>query len=266
MAVHSKLIVDAIEWTQMLPKWVKTMNDYRRLRLDAVVYKPRQRLLASEYDNYVRSRSQDTPAFDLLPYVTDLARFPPFRDIIKAPEDFQMGMTPFVSAFTQLPALVEEWKKQLDAELAELVRIPAHLSLQDASSHQTMASSGVTSKDKLHLACALFDVTGHRILSYPEAFMILTPRQSCSPDEYDPRATRSILDRFNISFLEEAPYIVHACGLNPSVATSDDMDCRNARLRCLACGNSVIGIMDWRDAVCHFIGERLSMRLNVRFE
>jgi hypothetical protein len=244
----------------MLPAWLKTMNHHRRLRLDTVVHQPRRRLLASEYDIYVRQRSPDTPIFDLLPHMADVTRFPPFRDIIAAPEGTEMGEKPFESAFAQLPVLVKEWRKQLDIELTGLVRIPPHLS-SHLSSRPVVASSSVTNAescetdlDRLHLACALFDSGGHRLLTHPDIFLISTPRQNHSNSDEDvSKSTGSIRDRFGVKFLEEGPYIVHACGLDPSVATSDDMDHRNARLMCLACKTPINYIMNWRDAVCLFL-------------
>ena len=256
LSLDSKLINEVIEWARILPAWLKTMNHHRQLRLDIVVHQPRRRLLAAEYDIYVRQRSPDAPSFGLLPHMADVARFPPFRDIITAPEGTEMGEEPFASAFAQLPVLVMEWRKQLDVELAELVRIP-HLSSQDPSPRPVAASSSVTNAescetdlDKLHLACALFDSGGHRLFTHPDVFLISTPRQNHSnPDEDVSKSTGSIRDRFGIKFFEEAPYIVHACGLDPSVATSDDMDHRNARLRCLACKATNTIVMNWRDAV-----------------
>ena len=259
--LDSKFIVHAIEWARVLPQWLKTMNNYRRLRLDAVVHQPRRRLLVSEYDIYVTQRSPDT---HLLPYVTEVARFSPFRNIIMAPEGTEMGEKPFASAFAQLPVLAEEWRKQLYVELAELVKIPPHLSSQDASSRLVVTPSGVTNAascktnlDKLHLACALFDSGGgHRLFTHPDVFLISTPRQNhFNLDEDVSKSARSIRDQFatGIKFLEEAPYIVHVCGLDPSMATSDDMDRRNARLRCLVCKTPNTIVMNWRDAVCLFL-------------
>ena len=261
LSLDSKLINGTIEWAQMLPAWLKTMNDHRRMLLDEVVHQPRRHLLASEYDIYVRKRSPDTPIFDLLPHVADVTRFPPFRNVIMAPEGTEMGEKPFESAFAQLPVLVKEWRKQLDVELAELVRIPPHLSSQDPSSRPNVASHSVTNAelcetdlDRLQLACALFASGDRRLFTHPDVFLISMPRQNHSnPDDDVSKSTGSIRDRFGIKFLKEAPYIVHACGLDPSVATSDDMDHRNARLRCLACKTPKTIIMNWRDAVCLFL-------------
>ena len=268
MALYSKLIVDTIEWARMLPEWLETMNHYRQKRLVAVVYPSRRLSLESEYDIYVRHRLIDTPIFGLLPHVVDLARFPRFRDIIKAPEESPMGEKPFASAFAQLPALVEEWRKQLDAELAELVRIP-RLSSQGTSSRRVVASkrtesaeSRGTDLDKLHLACAVFSTADGSLFMHPEVFLASALNQYHPGPKLDddvPTSAGPILDRFIIRFLEEAPYIVHACGLDPGVATMDDMDRRNARLRCLACDERDTIVMNWRNAVCPFFTQSDSL-------
>ena len=56
-----------------------------------------------------------------------------------------------------------------------------------------------------------------------------------------------IQNRFNIQYFEDAPHIVHACGLDPNVATVEDMDRLNARLKCLVC--NIPYINSSRDAV-----------------
>ena len=232
-------MVYVIEWARILPEWLEIMDEHRKQRLNEVVYEPRQRLLVSEYDKYVKL--PDTPHFDLLPHADELARFPSFRDILKAPEGTQLGEKPFESAFAKLPGLVEDWRKQLDSQLAELVKIPARLSLQGTPSRQVMASMGMA---KLHLACALFDSDNNVCFRHPEIFMIA---KYSNPDGEITNSTESFLGQYRIKFSEEAPYVVRACGLDPNVATRDDMNRRNARLRCLSCSNRIMG---WYEAVC----------------
>ena len=248
---YSVLTLAAIEWTKMLPAWHRIMQDLRSKRVEGTVYRPRRDLLTSEYTNYVTSRSPNSPVFELLPSLTDVARFPAFQEVIHAPEGTQMAEKPFESAFKQLPVLVDEWKRKLDAEFAELVEIPSHLSSQASSIDQSVASSGATPTesppaptDKLRLACAVFSeyFWNGSVACYPE---VLSSASACPYPVPEP--TTSIRDRFSIKFLKEAPYIVHACGLDPNVATVDDVDRRNARLKCLLCNPSCV--MTWRGAV-----------------
>ncbi|KAI9570859.1 hypothetical protein HD554DRAFT_277660 [Boletus coccyginus] len=185
----SKPLTDK-EWAQMWPDWLKIMNGFRSHRMDKTVYQPRRNLLVTEYNTYVTSPSSDAPSFDLLPHVIQLNCFPPFQDIIKAPEGTEMGEKPFESAFAQLPVLVDEWRKQLDAELAELVEIPSRLSRKGASSGRAVSSSSKTPiksfqapTDKLRLACAVFDA-GHAWTWYPDVYFHMVHHQcrmkSCS--------------------------------------------------------------------------------------
>lgn len=247
----------------MWPEWRKIMGDCRLCRINKTVYQPRRNLLANEYNTYVTHPPPDGPTFDLLPHVVDLACFGPFRDIIRAPEGTQVNDKPFASAFAQLPDLIDEWKKKLDTELAELVKIPLHLSLENASDGRSKASSSTghaeatkTELDKLHLACAVFYVGSTGPFTHLNVFSASMCDRNFTWGEHDSERTGSIRDRFRISFLEEAPYIVRTCGLDPSVTTVDDMDHRNARLRCLCCKRQANTIMNWRTAVCLLYIER----------
>ncbi|KAI9570860.1 hypothetical protein HD554DRAFT_2312480 [Boletus coccyginus] len=228
----SKPLTDK-EWDRMWPDWFETMNDF----------------------SYVTSPSSNTPSFDLLPHVIDLGCFPPFRDTIKAPDGTEMGEKPFESAFTQLPVFFDEWRKQLDAELAELVKIPSQLSRKDTSSGRAVSSSSETPMesfqsptDKLRLACAVFE-TGHTLTWYPDVLfdMVHRPDPIFGSKPWD--REMPVQERFKVICLKAAPYIVHACGLDPNVATVEDMDRRNARLKCLSCNDSYI--RNWKGSLFH---------------
>ena len=234
----------------MWPELVKILNDFRKQRLETV-YRLRRRSLVSEYNQYVTHRPSNTPTFDLFPHVVDLYRLPPFQDIIEAPEEAPIHGQLFASAFSQLPALASEWRKQLDIDVAGLVKIPSHLSLEGMQSNRPVACTSVTGAealrtdlDKLHLASAIF-CTDDYCFTYPEVLLSTT-------HQIYPQRNEDMPQRVRLGMLEEAPYIVYACGLDPTVATADDMDRRNARLKCLCCQMKVI-IMDWRSAVCPFL-------------
>ncbi|KAF8549177.1 hypothetical protein OG21DRAFT_1470336 [Imleria badia] len=249
----SKPLTDR-EWERMRPEWAKVMDKFRSRRLEAVVYEPRRRSLVSAYNRYVTHPSPEAPTFDLLPHVADLARLPAFRDIINAPEETQVDDKSFTSAFAQLPMLVAEWRKKLDAELAELMEIPLHLSSENASKALTPSSTTQSLNadlDRLHLACALFQTAHPGVFTHVEVFSVSMLNRRYDNDREDDSEHRgSISAGFGVQFLKEAPYIVHACGLDPSVATVDDMDHRNARLKCLFCGGRSF-VWNWRHAMWH---------------
>lgn len=242
----------------MLPGWVEIMNDLRPQRLEADVYKPRRNSLVSAYNRYVRQPSPDAPTSALLPHVVDVARFPPFRDIIEAPEEISVNDKSFASAFAQLPVLVSEWKEELDTELAQMVNIPRHLRSKNASTGNCRdriprgtTQSSDADMDRLHLACALFRTASPGAFNHLEVFSRSMLHRYTNDREDVSERSGSITERFDVRFLEEAPDIVHACGLDPSVATVDDMDHRNARLKCLSCEGRNL-ITNWRDAVRFF--------------
>ena len=248
------------------------MDKLRLQRIEATHHLPRRRSLVSEYERYVLHPSPDTPTFDLLPHVVDLARFAPFRHIIKAPEGTQLGDTPFASAFAHLPVLVNEWMRKLNSEIAGLVKIPSCLSSDGISGDRDKASSSTgharllqADLEKLDLACAVFHVGGTVAFAYPEVLSVSMRDDTMFPGYEthsnttgvmlrlircadDSERTGWVHDRFGLQFLEEAPYIVHACGLDPNVATVDDMNHRNARLKCLSCVGRTL-VMNWRHAV-----------------
>jgi hypothetical protein len=261
-----------IEWKRVWPEWLETMDSFRSQRLNEDVYPPRRRSLVSEYANYVTRPSPNTPAFDLLPHAADVACFPPFRNIIRAPEGTQMNDKPFESALAQLPELVDEWRQKLDAEVAELVKIPSHLSLKSTSGGRVVSSTSTTGSessraatDKLGLACALFSNGMRGPFSHPEVFFS-SMRNYHYPrgGELDLERTGSICDRYDIKYMAEAPHVIYACGLDPNVASADDMDRRNARLKCLSCKDS--RVRRWRDAVRLPLSCVLSVRLSVDVE
>lgn len=230
------------------------MNSCRLSRLEQSVYQPRRYSLVRKYNNYVRCPPPNAPSFDLLPHVADVSRFPPFRDIIRSPEGTPTNDTLFASAFAQLPEFVDVWKKKIDIELAELVQIPSDLSSQDSSDGQVTVSSsalGLQSSqaktDKLRLACAVFRGGSIGIFSYPD--ILFTWKNSTEYPKFrenDFEPIGSIKDESVIKYVEDAPYVVQACGLDPNVATAEDMDRRNARIKCV-CG--CCRAYSWREAV-----------------
>ena len=242
-----------VEWDRIWPEWAEIMNKLRSQRLEIVFYQPRRRLLVSEYDRYVTHPSPDSPTFDLLPHVADLAHFPPFRDAIETPEEAQVNDKPFASAFAQLPVFVDEWMKKLNSEIAELVKIPSYLSSDNVSGDRDKASGSTryaelsqTDLDKLNLACAVFRVGGSGAFAHPEVLSVAMRNDVMFPIHETHLNAIGVIP--GLQYLEEAPYIVHACGLDPNVATVDDMDRRDARLRCLSCEGCTL-IMNWRHAV-----------------
>ncbi|KAG6382003.1 hypothetical protein JVT61DRAFT_634 [Boletus reticuloceps] len=95
---------------------------------------------------------------------------------MQAPE-IQVNDESFTSAFAQLPVLVAEWKKKLDAELANLVKIPSRLPSENSTSRRASAprratQSSSTDLDRLQLACALFPTDHAGVFTHLEVFSV----------------------------------------------------------------------------------------------
>lgn len=176
------------------------MNNFRLQRPKKVVYPSRRRSLIIEYADYVTCPLSETLAFDPFPHVTEIACFSCFRDIIRAPEEDQTNENLFKSAFGQLPELVDNWRKKLGAEVAEVIKIPSRLSPRGISNGLGVTSVSTTDPespkapsltDKLCLAYALF-VGGIRVLcTDPEVFSTVKDHYTpCSP--HDSERTSSI--------------------------------------------------------------------------
>ena len=245
-----------IEWNQIWSEWLETMDNFRSDRLEQTVYEPRRRVLERKYFDYrIRSPSEGPtgPGTDILwlPPVTEVASFPFFKDIIRAPEATRVETETFNSAFAQLPKLAVEWRKKVDAELAELVQIPPCLSSKQVFSRWTLRSRqiGMTgSNGKLRLACAIFCGNHAYCVNYPRVlFLPMRPHLYPRKGQLEEEHTGSVCDQYGIEYVAEAPYIIHACGLDPNVATVADMDRRDARLKCLSCQNK--SVFSWKLAV-----------------
>ncbi|KAF9234861.1 hypothetical protein BU15DRAFT_78623 [Melanogaster broomeanus] len=117
---RAKALTDR-EWARVGGRFVRTMNDYRIRRLEEAVYNPRRKILVELYDTYARQPAPPGAIVDLLPDVVDVAHFAAFDAIIKLPEGTEVNAETFKPAFEQMPTLVQEWRADVDAQLAALV-------------------------------------------------------------------------------------------------------------------------------------------------
>ncbi|KAF9234859.1 hypothetical protein BU15DRAFT_78620 [Melanogaster broomeanus] len=144
------------EWVCIHRQLERTMNDYRIRRLENAVYSPRRQLLVELYDAYVRQPAPPSAIVDLLPDVADLAHFAAFDAIIKLPEGTEVNADTFKPAFEQIPTLVQEWRADVDAQLAALVVTPGDSSTRDVAEDDF--SDGILKPaERLKLASAVFE-------------------------------------------------------------------------------------------------------------
>jgi hypothetical protein len=214
------------------------INDCRKRRLEEAVYKPRRKLLVDLYYAYVRQPAPEGAAIELLPSITDLDYLPDFDTIIKLPEGTDVNGETFKPTVERLPALVQEWRAGVDAQFAALVVIPPELSTDGVSADQVADQKSMLA-ERLRLTSAVFNVPSSGVLwMFPDFLapsMFHTRYYSSRAGQvcHHPWSLTNGHGKAVIELLKEAACVVHACGLDPHIATVQDIDKRNACLTCL---------------------------------
>lgn len=239
----------------MRPRWLEIMQEIQTIKRNECLVRWK---LEAEYDAWVQCPPSCISTFDILPHVADVAVFCPFDAAIKTREEIEMDEKMFTSALMELPAWIQEWRHQVDAEITALCAV--------FSCHSAPISTDVTDGPSIHqepsnLASILFrPSTPHHILCNYTELLLLPIFQSStlhtrlnvfrSRSSY-PWSTRDKDGKPVVRLCREASYVVRACGLDPAVATVDDMECCNARLVCLMCDDDTARLVrSWTNAVC----------------
>ncbi|KAF9218732.1 hypothetical protein BS17DRAFT_761974 [Gyrodon lividus] len=260
----TKPLTDKV-WDRVYPQLEQQMVECRIRRLEQAVYNPRRRLLVELYDAYVQKPAPEGAVVDLLPSLVDLVHSAPFDTIIKLPEETNVNSETFKPAFEQIPALVQQWRADVEAQLAALVVIPAELSTSDVSKDD-VRDQKLKPAERLRLASAVFQVRSTRdLMMYPDILHL-----PIFNDRYRPSSSFayyaikdqpwSLMDKGPVvKLLKGAAHVVRACGLDPQTATVEDMDERNARMTCNYC-YYVKEVWTWRSAIRHLM--RHSIKIN----
>ncbi|KAF9234852.1 hypothetical protein BU15DRAFT_78614 [Melanogaster broomeanus] len=149
------------EWVRVRCQFVRTMDKYRIRRLETTVYNPRRKLLVELYNAYVQQPAPPGATVDLLPDVVDLAGFAAFDAIIKLPEETEVNAETFKPAFEQIRTLVQEWRADVDAQLAALVVIPGDSS---TVAEDDFSTGKLEPAERLKLASAVFKDRLHHLV------------------------------------------------------------------------------------------------------
>ncbi|GJE86881.1 hypothetical protein PsYK624_029640 [Phanerochaete sordida] len=243
-------------WKFLEGPLVKILQDYRDSHRDyerRCTIKERLDVLAKgvEHARWTAC-SRNSAAF--LPTLVDLAHMDPFRSLLDPDADTPTLLKPdsFDELCLQLTAHLEIWQRKVNDSLASLV-----------------ALSSPSTAGNLTRACVAFDcnkckrnsfefpgVVAHECLyTYNEPprtdmldyeifkFSKNTGRLPWSSDN---------LRLSSLADLNSRRTVISACGLDPDVATSEQMDDLDARLACSTCSDGASKyIMDWRTAIYH---------------
>ncbi|KAH7884240.1 hypothetical protein F5I97DRAFT_1811758 [Phlebopus sp. FC_14] len=248
------------EWNRLRPTLVKKMEIYRTQGQENYVYRPRRVSLILRYDRYARKPAPPGAEIDILPHVADLATFAPFVAIIHRPRESKVDENSFDPAFEQLPALVQEWRENVEAQLASLIVFPSNT---QRPKPKTLAhdQEAVKAAYRLKLASAVFiEKQSDTLITYPHV-LYFTRFNHAQPYSSDLEHAAAVIFQARpwsicdsggqpvVQFFAGAAHVVRACGLDPESATAEDMEKRDARLVCNICSVSPPLVRTWKNAV-----------------
>jgi hypothetical protein len=239
-------------WKNIEAPLVELLTELKKDRLAAAhvkIIRQRRILAAQAYTKFRETFPSDT----VFPPKVDMIRTEPFRVVIEdtsiEPEE-KVTEESFAAAILQVPEFSTVWKRCKDQELVEMMK-------------KTRPDSVETD---LHLAATFFMCSTKEAISYPR-ILVSSSATLYSPWSRDPGATplgatsleqalsaQAWNEPANIRFHAQASSavraVVEACGLDPDVTTSAEMDEINPVLECLNCSNdSSRLVMRWIQTV-----------------
>lgn len=208
----------------------------------------------------IKVYTANKPVDAIIPAMGDICEMPEFKTVILDPEDdVEVIEEDFKDAMERLPQGIEEWRVAKEAELVRFL---------DPESEPADAEHN---RRQLELATTLFNCNRcyQNPISYPRILIhgCLTEYKSwqhTSPPDCDEKLLRTSAssEPWNVpknrittikeEMVETVSTLLTFCGLDPEVATAQEMDERDARFECQPCWSDTRGalIMDWKTAVC----------------
>lgn len=266
----SNIPQSGIVWSHIQPALVEYMATEKAARLsrertNCLII--RYTLLLEVYAEYVAAQTLDF----VVPPVADIALSEAFQSLmVDTPYDVTLtaeSFTPIVSS--HLPAIIAEWQRSKDAELVEILaeHVPgatlAHLQLattvfkcrghpiggvpcNQPLTYPRVLAHGCTLSLSYEWASEHWHVGSS--LGYEEADLAqLFTSLGSVPWNY--KGGRTVFSEVGASNARAA---VKACGLDPEVATVDDMNALDPMLECRTCSGEYSGcfVMRWMATVC----------------
>lgn len=202
-----------------------------------------QRILIQLLKDYAPTR----PIDEIIPVAADVYNMEEFKDII---ENAEVEVTPemFAEVMTELPQLSKDWRASKGRELLALmnqVDIPASSEDSDTAAVEDVHS-------RLQLATTYFKCLS--CPKYPIRYPLILEHRCLTEFDYDPpfpsgeiglyESLKSIPWNYDnrVMIHEDAHHaaraVVEACGFDPDVTTSREMDEMNPVVECLRCSNT----------------------------
>jgi hypothetical protein len=220
--------------------------ELRKKNTVSFVYPTRRDILTKACQQYIKDRSSQSGSIEPIPGWRFLASLKVFDDIIKAPSQTPLTDDMFSSAFAKLPEILSPFNLRMKVErkLSALCLMPA----SSKADHDFVLR-------RLKLASSFF-ICGGILLAYPEVLQSAFSNLEASTVLED---TSLEVDKWDIgsgsriSRYQVAAGIISLCGLDPTIATPDDMEAKNVLLSCSRCHPAANHAMTWRSAVCYWL-------------
>ncbi|KAJ7475853.1 hypothetical protein FB451DRAFT_259590 [Mycena latifolia] len=259
-----KELTDRI-WKNIEAPLVELLTDLKKTRLRQErqkIIKARRLLAAQMYNEFRAALGPDA----LLPPKVDVIRSVPFRAVIEDtpvhPEE-EVTQESFAAAILQLPQFSEDWKRSKDEELLQIMKkaLPdsAEADLQLATTFFSCSAGAHSSPEPIGYPRIL-------ITSAPILLSSYDPPWDPTGDQDQPLKFCFGQEVWNgnnvIRFHERAFRIMRsvliACGLDPDVTTTAEMNEIDPAIECLNCSNDSQGrlVMRWIETASHSCGEK----------
>ncbi|KAJ7283173.1 hypothetical protein C8J57DRAFT_1120601 [Mycena rebaudengoi] len=255
-----KELTDRI-WKNIEAPLTELLTGFKTARLAtarARILRERRQLAASVYKKWRESHPPDA----LLPPKIDAVSNEVFRVVIEdtpfEPEE-KVTEESFADAISQLPLLAADWNRCKNNELVEIM-------------NKVVPNAGT---DNLRLASTFFSVApdgshfGSPAIGYPRILVhyftsnivgmqydrICSTLRTCLSADFWNAGNRI---RFHEDAFRTMRSVVEACGLDPEVTTTTEMNEIDPRVECLNCHHETLGrlVMPWIQTVAHHCREK----------
>jgi len=248
--VFALLTPDLAAWIRVRSLLTDYIHELRMNNMHTFVYPTRRDILKTAYERYLEGRSSQSDLVGPMPGWRFLTTLKVFDDIIKAPPQVPFRDDMFSRALAKIPKILPQilppLRMNVELKLSALCLSPASSTISGGDHDFVL--------QRLRLASSFF-LCESDLLAYPEvlhhAFSVLHTSSVLDDTSLPKTDCWNIGFTFPIPRYQGAAVVVILCGLDPTIATPDDMEAQNVLLRCSLCRATHTHAMTWRSAVCH---------------
>ncbi|KAG1750274.1 hypothetical protein EDB19DRAFT_2022527 [Suillus lakei] len=233
-------------WIRVRKALTNHIHELRKNNMATFVYPTRHNILRTAYQQYLEGSSSQSDSVEPVPGWHFLIALKRFDDIIKAPPQVPFRDNMFSSALAKLPEILSPLRTKAELKLSILCLLPTSSNISGGGHDFTFR--------RLRLASSFF-LCGRGLFAYPEvlhyAFSIMEAPSVLDDASVLEMEFWNIGRGSQISRCKSAAAIVSLCGLDPTIATPDDMEAQSVVIRCSQCHSTHSDAMTWRTAIMH---------------